>query len=160
MSPPSPDPTPAPVTASEPSRLAGHVRARWAWTDPTVWTDRMLTTLETGVRGLTRDSHLLRGSQSPQAQRRGGQPDHPDRRTRIKGTDGNGTNLRPRQHSTAPRGGRVNSPTALGLGLRRGPKSEPRRGDRNSPACAGFCRPSGASSGRGPSGPGAHAPGY
>lgn len=30
---------------------AGEVRARWAWTEPTVWTDRMLTALETGVKG-------------------------------------------------------------------------------------------------------------
>lgn len=29
----------------------GEVRARWAWTEPTVWTDRMLTALEEGVRG-------------------------------------------------------------------------------------------------------------
>jgi RNA-directed DNA polymerase len=30
---------------------AGDVRARWAWTEPTVWTDRMLTALEEGVKG-------------------------------------------------------------------------------------------------------------
>ena len=30
---------------------AGEIRARWVWVDPCVWTDRMLTTLETGVRG-------------------------------------------------------------------------------------------------------------
>ena len=30
---------------------AGQVRARWAWTDPTVWTERMLTALEVGVKG-------------------------------------------------------------------------------------------------------------
>lgn len=30
---------------------AGDVRARWAWTEPTVWTERMLAALETGVRG-------------------------------------------------------------------------------------------------------------
>jgi RNA-directed DNA polymerase len=27
------------------------VRARWAWTEPSVWTDRLLTTLEHGVKG-------------------------------------------------------------------------------------------------------------
>jgi len=27
------------------------VRARWAWTEPSVWTDRMLTALEKGVKG-------------------------------------------------------------------------------------------------------------
>jgi RNA-directed DNA polymerase len=30
---------------------AGDVRARWAWTEPTVWTARMLTALEEGVKG-------------------------------------------------------------------------------------------------------------
>ena len=30
---------------------AGEVRARWAWTEPTVWTERMLTALEEGVKG-------------------------------------------------------------------------------------------------------------
>jgi RNA-directed DNA polymerase len=30
---------------------AGDIRARWAWTQPAVWTDRMLAALETGVRG-------------------------------------------------------------------------------------------------------------
>lgn len=30
---------------------AGDVRARWAWTEPSVWTDRMLTALEQGVKG-------------------------------------------------------------------------------------------------------------
>jgi len=29
----------------------GEVRARWAWTEPTVWTERMLEALERGVRG-------------------------------------------------------------------------------------------------------------
>jgi len=33
------------------AKQAGEVRARWAWTEPTVWNDRMLTTLETGVKG-------------------------------------------------------------------------------------------------------------
>lgn len=31
----------------------GEVRARWAWTEPTVWTERMLTALEEGVKGGT-----------------------------------------------------------------------------------------------------------
>lgn len=30
---------------------AGEVRARWPWTEPSVWTERMLTALETGVKG-------------------------------------------------------------------------------------------------------------
>jgi len=29
----------------------GEVRARWAWTEPSVWTERMLTALEEGVKG-------------------------------------------------------------------------------------------------------------
>jgi len=29
----------------------GEVRARWAWTEPSVWTERMLTALEQGVKG-------------------------------------------------------------------------------------------------------------
>ena len=29
----------------------GNVHRRWAWTDPTVWTDRMLTALEHSVQG-------------------------------------------------------------------------------------------------------------
>ena len=27
------------------------IRSRWAWVEPTIWTDRMLTALETGVKG-------------------------------------------------------------------------------------------------------------
>jgi RNA-directed DNA polymerase len=30
---------------------AGEVRARWAWTEPVVWSERMLTALEEGVKG-------------------------------------------------------------------------------------------------------------
>ena len=39
--------------ASVPTRAtqAGEVRARWTWTEPTVWTERMLTALEEGVKG-------------------------------------------------------------------------------------------------------------
>ncbi len=32
-------------------KQVGKVRARWAWTEPVVWTDRMLTALERGVKG-------------------------------------------------------------------------------------------------------------
>jgi len=44
-------------TAVPPKRKAGvakqveEIRARWAWTDPGVWTDGMLTALENGVKG-------------------------------------------------------------------------------------------------------------
>ena len=35
------------------SKQAEDVRSRWAWTEATVWTDRMLTALEKGVKGGT-----------------------------------------------------------------------------------------------------------
>jgi len=41
------EPTPVPATA----KPVGEVRAHWAWTEPSVWTERMLTALESGVRG-------------------------------------------------------------------------------------------------------------
>ena len=40
---------------------AGDVRARWAWTEPSVWTDRMLTALEQGVKGGVWYSLIRRG---------------------------------------------------------------------------------------------------
>lgn len=39
---------PAEVRAA---KQAGEVRARWAWAEPCVWTERMLTALEVGVKG-------------------------------------------------------------------------------------------------------------
>jgi RNA-directed DNA polymerase len=39
----------APVPATD--RQAAEIRARWAWAEGTVWTDRMLTALENGVKG-------------------------------------------------------------------------------------------------------------
>lgn len=36
---------------SETAKQAGDIRARWAWAEPSVWTERMLTALETGVQG-------------------------------------------------------------------------------------------------------------
>jgi RNA-directed DNA polymerase len=39
-----------PAAVSE-TKQAGEVRARWAWTEPCVWTERMLTALEAGVKG-------------------------------------------------------------------------------------------------------------
>jgi RNA-directed DNA polymerase len=35
----------------EAAKQVEDVRSRWAWTDPGVWTDRMLTALENGVKG-------------------------------------------------------------------------------------------------------------
>ncbi len=47
------DQTPESRPAAVPSEAtqAGEVRARWAWTEPAVWTERMLTALEQGVKG-------------------------------------------------------------------------------------------------------------
>jgi RNA-directed DNA polymerase len=40
-------PSAVPATATQ----DGEVRARWAWTEPAAWTERMLTALEQGVKG-------------------------------------------------------------------------------------------------------------
>lgn len=40
-----------PAKVPEGAKQAGEVRARWAWTEPQVWTERMLTALEEGVKG-------------------------------------------------------------------------------------------------------------
>src|SRR4051812_4659285 len=41
-----PQPTPVPQATQ-----VGDVHGRWAWTEPSVWTERMLTALEQGVKG-------------------------------------------------------------------------------------------------------------
>src|SRR5947209_3393553 len=41
---------PQPTTVPQ-AKQVGDVRARWAWAEPSVWTDRMLTALEQGVQG-------------------------------------------------------------------------------------------------------------
>src|SRR6266849_2266668 len=38
-------------TAVPEAKQVGEVPARWAWTEPVVWTERMLTALEVGVKG-------------------------------------------------------------------------------------------------------------
>lgn len=40
-----------PATVSEVTKQAGDIHSRWAWVEPEVWTDRMLETLEAGVKG-------------------------------------------------------------------------------------------------------------
>ncbi len=40
-----------PVTVSQKTRRTGEILARWPWVEPSVWTDRMLTALEQGVKG-------------------------------------------------------------------------------------------------------------
>jgi hypothetical protein len=32
------------------AKQVGEVRSRWEWAEPSVWTDRMLETLEAGIR--------------------------------------------------------------------------------------------------------------
>jgi hypothetical protein len=38
-----------PSTVPETAQQGGDIRARWAWVEPTVWTERMLAALETGM---------------------------------------------------------------------------------------------------------------
>jgi RNA-directed DNA polymerase len=40
-----------PTTVSERAPQVGEIRARWAWVEAEVWTERMLATLETGIEG-------------------------------------------------------------------------------------------------------------
>ena len=40
----------SPAVAETPKR-GEEIRARWAWTEPAVWTDAMLAALENGVKG-------------------------------------------------------------------------------------------------------------
>ncbi len=42
---------PATVSRCLGTKQAGEVAGRWAWTEPVVWTLRMLTALEEGVKG-------------------------------------------------------------------------------------------------------------
>lgn len=44
-----PEKTPAGVPKG--AKQAGEIRARWLWVEPSVWTERMLTALEKGVKG-------------------------------------------------------------------------------------------------------------
>jgi len=37
--------------ATTTAKQAGSCRARWAWSEPTIWTERMLAALEKGVKG-------------------------------------------------------------------------------------------------------------
>lgn len=40
-----------PAVVPDGAKQAGEIRARWTWVEPAVWTDRMLTALEQGVKG-------------------------------------------------------------------------------------------------------------
>ncbi|MGO9120669.1 MAG: group II intron reverse transcriptase/maturase [Desulfomonilaceae bacterium] len=47
-----PEEQPTPVScAQRGTKPAGKIRDRWSWVEPSVWTNRMLTALENGVRG-------------------------------------------------------------------------------------------------------------
>ena len=39
-----------PTTVPE-ARHVGEIHAQWEWVEPSIWTDRMLTALENGVKG-------------------------------------------------------------------------------------------------------------
>ena len=40
-----------PASVPEGAKQAGETEARWSWVEPSVWTERMLTALERGVKG-------------------------------------------------------------------------------------------------------------
>lgn len=40
-----------PAEVPERAKQAGEIRDRWSWVEPEVWTERMLTALEEGVKG-------------------------------------------------------------------------------------------------------------
>jgi len=40
-----------PSSVSATTTQGGDIQSRWPWVEPKVWTDRMLTALETGVKG-------------------------------------------------------------------------------------------------------------
>src|SRR6202161_3889139 len=42
---------PKPEAVPERATRAGELLLRWGWVEPTVWTERMLTALEQGVKG-------------------------------------------------------------------------------------------------------------
>lgn len=42
-----------PARVTEGSKQAGEIRRRWRWVEPSVWTERMLTALDDGVKGGT-----------------------------------------------------------------------------------------------------------
>ena len=40
-----------PTVVPFPAKQVGETKSRWGWVEPCVWTDRMLTALDTGVKG-------------------------------------------------------------------------------------------------------------
>ena len=47
------------------TKQAGETCSRWEWVEPTVWTDRMLKALETGVKGLFPRARAALSNRSP-----------------------------------------------------------------------------------------------
>ena len=41
-------PAEVPKTEDSEAKQAGEIRERWKWVEPAIWTERMLTALETG----------------------------------------------------------------------------------------------------------------
>ena len=39
------------ASVPERAKQAGEVQGRWSWVEPSVWSERMLTALENGVKG-------------------------------------------------------------------------------------------------------------
>ena len=69
------------------AKQAGEIRARWAWVEPSVWTERMLTALEQGVKGgkwfslmdkVYARANLRAAFAASEGQRRGGGGGSPD----------------------------------------------------------------------------------
>jgi hypothetical protein len=60
----------APSSMPETAQQGGEIRTRWVWVEPTVWTERALATLETGIEGrkwhrLINEEELITGSSNP-----------------------------------------------------------------------------------------------
>ena len=50
------------------AKQGGEARARWAWAEPSVWTDRMLEALERGVKHVCFTEHGLLSLEAARAQ--------------------------------------------------------------------------------------------
>ena len=48
-----------PTTVPQVARQVGEIHGDWSWVEPSVWTERMLTVLETGVKGAYFAEHGL-----------------------------------------------------------------------------------------------------
>ena len=80
--------TPAQVLRRAGAKQAEEVRARWAWTERTVWTDRMLAALERGKAYFVEQGLLHGGSPCPAPSIRGTVNHRPESRMRENRTSG------------------------------------------------------------------------